>query len=67
MFVGIVIFGLLVATSCAQTDDFVEIAPYIVNGTDALIEEFPFMVRICVDYSFNLCNEQFPILSLGVD
>lgn len=48
MFVGILIFGVLVAatTTFAQTDDFVEIAPYIVNGTDAMIEEFPFMVRI---------------------
>lgn len=46
MFVGILIFGLLVATSCAQIDDFAEIAPHIVNGTDALIEEFPFMVSI---------------------
>ena len=46
MFVGILIFGLLVAATCAQTDDFVEIAPYIVNGTDSMIVEFPFMVRI---------------------
>lgn len=46
MFVGFLIFGILVATTAAQTDEFVEIAPYIVNGTDALIQEFPFMVRI---------------------
>ncbi|CAO1363856.1 unnamed protein product [Diamesa serratosioi] len=46
MFVGILIFGVLVSATAAQTEEFVEIAPYIVNGTDAMIEEFPFMVSI---------------------
>ena len=48
MFFKLIIVGtlLVVATSVAQQQNSVEINPFIVNGTDATIEEFPFLVSL---------------------
>ena len=48
MFLKLIIVGtlLVAATSVEQNENVVEINPFIVNGTDAVIEEFPFLVAL---------------------
>lgn len=51
MFFKIIIVGtlLVAATSVKQNENVVEINPFIVNGTDAVIEEFPFLVALRIN------------------